>query len=324
MRFEEGCLWRFWNSDLFQQMRSTMVSSGSLSCCGYDPVATVNRSRCVSPITEVQFVDWEGTDLQKENDLRARRSFEEREEMVSHYPVSMEMQLDTICNLSCRMCYLTPKRRKKLEMPLPVECFRDELEEFLRFGRELIVIGGEPTISPRFPTVLQSARRANGAKISVITNGHNLIDTVVPDVDIFHNIHVSIDAATAATYSKIRLGGNWDGLNNNLKAVCVFGRPYYVIFGHVISGLNYEEMPEMVRMADRYSVDCVSFSEVTTDPSWMSPRLLQDLTWHQTAARDRFREKLDDAICEAQQLGVHLVYCLPSIAATGRINDVRL
>ena len=78
----------------------------------------------------------------------------------------------------------------------------EEFQSFLKHARELLLVGGEPTVSPRFNKILDYVEMAGGAGICLITNGQNLKKKVLPRVNLFREVNVSIDAASANTYEK--------------------------------------------------------------------------------------------------------------------------
>ena len=78
---------------------------------------------------------------------------------------------------------------------------------------------GDPLANPRLPDVLEEIRSFN-LKTSICTNGLLLekhVDTLVEYIDIAPSIAFSIDGANAETYEKIRIGGKFSKLIEQLE-----------------------------------------------------------------------------------------------------------
>jgi len=80
--------------------------------------------------------------------------------------------VSTACNMSCSFCFareqMTGASEDSLQF-IPLEVFDEQLEFLARSGIEQIrLIGGEPTIHPRFPELIEHAR---GHHIVVFTSG---------------------------------------------------------------------------------------------------------------------------------------------------------
>ncbi|MBU1565591.1 MAG: radical SAM protein [Proteobacteria bacterium] len=92
------------------------------------------------------------------------------------FPATLELDITNACSRKCKDC---PSARSSMNNHLDI-AFIDHL-----FGsldgqtRGLLLTGGEPTMSPLFPRVLQMAKRRGFIDIAVVTNGSFLAkDTV--------------------------------------------------------------------------------------------------------------------------------------------------
>jgi radical SAM protein with 4Fe4S-binding SPASM domain len=120
------------------------------------------------------------------------------------------------CNLDCYLCseHNRPEHERHgrgLRSMSPELFAKIENEVFPWSTRTYIGVGGEPTIVPHFADFVRRAGLA-GQEIHLVTNGtrfeHGEIAQVVADH--VAQLFVSLDAATPATYERIRRGSRWD------------------------------------------------------------------------------------------------------------------
>ena len=83
----------------------------------------------------------------------------------------------TICNFSCRYCFVDKALRLKREDYLFA------LERLAPYFSEINFVGGEPTADKELLLALMRRARQLGLKCSIVTNGYNLIHR--PDVCCF-------------------------------------------------------------------------------------------------------------------------------------------
>ena len=117
----------------------------------------------------------------------------------------------TQCNLKCRHCYINPAQHG--QNTLPLSTIQVWLEPFSENSntKNLIFLGGEPTLHPDLPAAIRHARKLGFGSITVDTNGylfHDILGKVDPDeVDTFS---FSLDGATQQTNDRIRGEGSFD------------------------------------------------------------------------------------------------------------------
>jgi MoaA/NifB/PqqE/SkfB family radical SAM enzyme len=79
--------------------------------------------------------------------------------------------VSSVCNRSCAYCFTTDQPRPAGEPFLPLPLFEERLEFLTRSDiREARLLGGEPTLHPRFGELVDLARAA-GKAVVVFTNG---------------------------------------------------------------------------------------------------------------------------------------------------------
>lgn len=138
------------------------------------------------------------------------------------FPLMVLASVSYVCNSKCPGCPYTQSniREDFVDAPfMPPEIFKRIADEVGRFGSMLrITGGGEPLLHPQMVELIEYAKKV-GAKVGLITNGSLLTQD---KVDRLLNagidaIDISVDAADAGTYSKVRVGLNFNILLDNVR-----------------------------------------------------------------------------------------------------------
>jgi len=139
------------------------------------------------------------------------------------YPAIIQMELTTECNLRCIMCPLSSEERKLASDEVMFTL--DDLKRFadaIRHADELELTGfGEDLYHPQAIEVLRWFKQM-GVGINLTTNGQLLtpeLSELVVAEQLCDVLCFSIDAATGHTYRRIRRGGTWSRLLENLEAL---------------------------------------------------------------------------------------------------------
>lgn len=215
---------------------------------------------------------------------RARTTLRTHEELVTALadgtirrhlgirPLKLEMDVTTQCNLRCTMCYFSdPRFSKRAREDVAVEAFaRTAREVFPHCGLVSLSFGTEPLLHPRLPELLELVA-AEGVPWRYLITNAQLLDERQIEAFVrvpLHGFSVSIDAATASTYERIRRGGRWDRLLENLEALQEAkrraGSEYpRITFNFVMMRSNVDELPELVRLAARLGVEGVAAMHLT-------------------------------------------------------------
>lgn len=156
-----------------------------------------------------------------------RRAFEAAESgRRPEIPLHLDVDVTTACNLRCPMCpagnerHIFPgfKKGRFLDRPL----YRAALAEGRGFGLPSIRLGmtGEPLLIRDIEDWAEEAREAGVLDISLITNGAFL----TPEKSRalikagLSRLMISVDAGSDNAYARVRPGGDWAMLLNNITA----------------------------------------------------------------------------------------------------------
>jgi len=94
------------------------------------------------------------------------------------FPVTLELDITSRCTRKCRNC---PSSRSEFQHDLPFQFVVNLIDSFEGQTKGLLLTGGEPTLSPLFPSVLKLAREKGFRDIAVVTNGSLLHEKHVID-----------------------------------------------------------------------------------------------------------------------------------------------
>ena len=160
----------------------------------------------------------------------------------------------TKCNLKCRHCYINPGQHGKNTLPLPV--ITAWLEAFARDSdsKNLIFLGGEPTLHPDLPAAVKYARNLGFGSITIDTNGylfHDILAKVKPgDVDFFS---FSLDGASRETNDRIRGAGSFDTCIAGIRKANSMGFATSLIF--TASSTNIQEVDRLPPLLRDLGID---------------------------------------------------------------------
>lgn len=100
-----------------------------------------------------------------------------RDFIVAPYPLLVDLELSSVCNLKCPFCYTLSEEFKRKAKPtfMDFDLFSKVVDEI---GDKVFAIRlslrGEPTIHPRFIDAIRYARSKGIKEISTLTNGSTL------------------------------------------------------------------------------------------------------------------------------------------------------
>ena len=160
----------------------------------------------------------------------------------------------TKCNLKCRHCYINPGQHGKNTLPLSV--ITAWLEAFARDSdsKNLIFLGGEPTLHPDLPAAVKYAHNLGFGSITIDTNGylfHDILSKVKPDeVDFFS---FSLDGASRETNDRIRGEGSFDTCVAGIRKASSMGFATSLIF--TASSTNIQEVDRLPPLLKDLGID---------------------------------------------------------------------
>ena len=177
-------------------------------------------------------------------------------------PNLLSLQHDDSCNLSCPQCrsgliYADAERQQELKK---IQDGWIKSPIFRSAKRILLSGNGDPFASRVYSDLLHKIKKDDfpDLEIAILTNGLLLNksrwDTLSNVHYAIRHILVSVDAASPETYRKVRRGGNFEKLLENLEFISDLYKSKEIdtfTIKFVTSAENFMEMPDFVRLGKR-------------------------------------------------------------------------
>lgn len=256
-----------WNSGAAQEIRRSIHDGDFRYCartlCPYIAARTLPRKDEVT-------------------DPVLRRYIDERAVVLDEPPGMVQMNHDQTCNLACPSCRTEVVTAGPAEQRVYVDAADRVLLPLMRTmdGLTLISGGGEAFASAHYKKILAALNRREfpGLDVFLITNGQ-LLDArrwaELPNLpEMIGNLSVSIDAARAETYERLRRPGKWKPLMQNLELMARMRaagtiRRFQINF--VVQSANFRELPEFIALGDRLGVDSFWLQRVSNYGAYAEP-----------------------------------------------------
>jgi len=174
------------------------------------------------------------------------------------WPSIFEFEMHNACNLHCTMCsgeYSSIIRRdleKRDALPFVYKDeFLEELKPFIPHLKMCRFLGGEPFMIPFYFKVLKLLEEYNPDCKAFFTSNINLIPPkgwyFLSKLKNF-NIIGSIDSLVKENYEKIRLGGNFENMFNNLHRLLDMKKIKTITINPLIH--NFNELGDLIKFAN--------------------------------------------------------------------------
>jgi len=176
------------------------------------------------PEREKQFESYRGEGWEElYREYRKNWSEYPRNQHVSQYPLLVDIELSTLCNLKCPMCYtITDDFRGKVKAGLmDFDLFKKIIDEIGGHVPAVrLSLRGEPMVHPRFVECIRYAKNNGIKEVSTLTNGSKLtagLFTEAMEAGIDW-ITVSVDGLNEV-YERIRRPLKFKDILNKLKDI---------------------------------------------------------------------------------------------------------
>lgn len=215
---------------------------------------------------------------------------------VKPLPHNIMLNYDQSCNLSCPSCRTekivhTPDKPAYKAIDQLTDNIYDVFIKNLGEGHlKLNITGsGDPFASGVYKKLLEQidGDKLPNLKIDLQTNGllftphmWNKLSKIWKNID---RVYVSIDAATEETYVKVRRGGNWQTILDNMKFIWSLRKDKkfnWLQVNLVVQKTNYKEVPAFAKLFIPLC-DKINFSLLTDWSTW-PPHVYHDqLVWNE-------------------------------------------
>jgi MoaA/NifB/PqqE/SkfB family radical SAM enzyme len=247
-----------WNSDTAQEIRRSILDGDFRYCsrtlCAYIAGRKLpRRSEITTP--------------------RLREYIERHLTRIEDPPMMFELNHDPTCNLACPSCRTEITTAPREDLSRYARAKDQVILPMLKRvnGHTYITGGGEAFSSAHFRSILRSLNREEypGLGVYLIMNGLLITPTrwsQYPDLpEMLSTVSVSVDAARADTYERLRRPAKWSALMASLEFLAELRRDERIPrleLNFVVQRANFREMPDFVRLADRIGADNVWFQRI--------------------------------------------------------------
>jgi MoaA/NifB/PqqE/SkfB family radical SAM enzyme len=183
----------------------------------------------------------------------------------------LRLAIDDSCNLRCGSCrkgLIFHKEGSAYNLGIRLA---DRINEWLYKHEQPIQVhigsDGDPFASHVYRHFMEQTPERDNIKYSILTNAlmfkefHTRVPYVIKNLN---ELGVSIDGASKETYEKLRLGGRWDKVNENLGSIADAKQKhgFKFILYFVVQKDNHHEMDDMLALGEQYGADRVNFSMI--------------------------------------------------------------
>jgi len=139
-----------------------------------------------------------------------------------NYPVQVDFELNGSCNLRCPMCPMGEADYKKdRNKRIDFEVYKELVDDGIKKGLKAINLSyvNEPLLRKDLPEFVKYARDVGIVDVYFSTNATIVKDTMIRELidSGLTRIQFSIDAITEETYDKIRVGGKYHEVIENIE-----------------------------------------------------------------------------------------------------------
>lgn len=169
---------------------------------------------------------------------------------IAHVPEQVsEIEINDSCNIDCVMCKTSLSTRKKGLMKL--DLFEETIEKLAKRGMRTTVLHtiGDPLANRNLHKYLKILRDykftiSNLSSNCLLLDRH--LDTLFEYRDVIYNFRPSIDAASKEIYERIRFGGKWETLHDNLQKFAernaTASIPFPIVVNNIVGKENFHEI----------------------------------------------------------------------------------
>lgn len=154
-------------------------------------------------------------------EYRRRWNKNPRNYIVEDFPIHLDLETITTCNLKCFMCFQSfdPPKRMKMES----ELFKKVIDEGVKTGLCSIKTQyrGEPLLDKRMADMVRYAKDKGIIEVMFNTNATLLSEEtaralIEAGLD---KLICSVDGYTKEVYESVRIGANFENVLNNIKSL---------------------------------------------------------------------------------------------------------
>ncbi len=219
----------------------------------------------------------------------------EKKTILKSKPRELAITLTMKCNLRCIMCENGYDHQYEID-----EKTYEYLVKIMPYLEKIELKGGEVFLYKNFKELLMLANKYNVNQV-ILTNGLLLNKEIISFLSknrVF--LSISIDAADKEMYEKIRSGGKFEKLLENLEILKNLknkNKNFKYSMSSVLMSVNYDKVSELVDFAKFYKFDFISFLKCIEYPQGDKSLLLtQEQMYEIYKQVDKETKKLKESV----------------------------
>lgn len=145
-----------------------------------------------------------------------------KEKIVSEFPIYVLIEPVSTCNIRCTMCFQIDKTftKKPFMGIMDINFYKKIIDDCYNNGTKAITLAsrGEPTLHPKLPEMLEYASN-KFLEVKLNTNATRLNEKLIRKIleSGVNEVVYSVDEADEKKYEKIRVGGKFKEVLQNIK-----------------------------------------------------------------------------------------------------------
>jgi MoaA/NifB/PqqE/SkfB family radical SAM enzyme len=184
----------------------------------------------------------------------------------SFLPYHIWIEITNACNLKCKMCgqrgtygYLNSPELEMNRKNLPVEAWKEFVDDVKSFHPTFLLRGGEPLLYPGITELMRHIGE-NNLFLSMDTNGTHLKRYAREVAKYVDHINISIDGPREVHDFVRGVPGTYDSAREGIAALqeaykeLKIRRVQPISLNFVVSADNYESLPQMLDVAEELGV----------------------------------------------------------------------
>jgi radical SAM protein with 4Fe4S-binding SPASM domain len=186
----------------------------------------------------------------------------ERVEAIDRVPYgrfrNVYLYITEKCQLRCGHCYMGERLERAIVMPYAEVCSTLLLWRKMG-GSKLTILGGEPSLHPRFVDIIRFSNDIGYEQVILTTNGLRPAAIKLAELEPtdFAYVQVSLDGGSARTHEAIRGHGTFDVSLETTAQLCKAGFDTRIIC--TVNRANREDVLDLIPIADELGVSLVKY-----------------------------------------------------------------
>ena len=177
---------------------------------------------------------------------------------LAPFPRYIEMEHTTVCPYRCIMCEHTYWQDQEERM-MPFEEFKSLIDQFPGLHWAHLTGEGSSFFNPDFIKMVEYVKEEKKASVYMVDSFNDIKEEYMKKLIDFcvEGVYISIDAATAETYQKIRVGCNFNRVVENVRKFIHLKREHKAVvpeisFRFIIMTHNVHEVPKFLDLVHSF------------------------------------------------------------------------